>query len=55
MAEEDKAGENLNCDDLINIFVCVDITSMNDEDIIADFQMVDTGNSERENSPIHPA
>lgn len=54
MAEEDKAGENLNCDDLINISVCAEVTSVNDEDIIADFQMVDTRNSERENSPIQP-
>lgn len=43
MAEEDKAGKNLNCDDLTNISVC---TSMNDEEIIDDVQMVDTKYSE---------
>jgi len=37
VAEEEKAGENLNCDDLINIYECADVTSMNDEDIIDDF------------------
>ena len=30
VAEEDKARENLNCDDLINISMCADVTSMND-------------------------
>lgn len=49
MAEEDKAGKNLNCDDLTNISVC---TSMNDEDIIDDVQMVDTKYSEGGNFPI---
>jgi len=55
VAEEDKAGENLNlnCGDLINISMYADIKSMIDEDIIVDIQMVDTRNNERENSPIH--
>lgn len=47
-----KTGENLNCDDLINIYVCAYVTSMNDEDIMDEIQMVDTKNSQRENSPI---
>lgn len=89
VAEENKVEENLNCDDLINIFVCADDTNsnkekvtkfeeelkfleawletpclyeintevavMNREDIIAGVQMVDTGNSEKENCPIQPA
>ena len=33
VAEENKAGENLNCDDLINIFVCVDVTNNNKEKV----------------------
>lgn len=89
MAEENKAEENLNCDDLINIFVCADDTNnnkeklmkfeeeskfleacletpcmyeinievavMNREYIIAGIQMVDTRNSDKENSPIQLA
>ena len=88
MEEEDKAPENLNYDDLMNISMCADVSnnnkeiatnfeeelnfleawletpciyeintevaSINDEEIIADVQMVDTGNSERKHSPIKP-
>lgn len=36
----------------VNIYVCAGVISMNDEDIIVGVQMVDTGNSDRENSPI---
>ena len=32
-----------------------EIARINGEDIIANVQMIDTGNSEKENSPIHPA
>jgi len=32
-----------------------EVALMNDEDIIADVQMIDTINSEKENSPIQPA
>ena len=86
VVEENKAGENLNCDDLINISVCADDTNnnkekvtkfeeelkfleawletpclyevntevalTNGEDIIAVVQLVDTGISEKENSPV---
>ena len=33
MAEENKVEENLNCDDLINISVCADVTNNNKEKV----------------------
>ena len=33
----------------------IEIVVINGEDIIVDVQMIDTGNCEKENSPIHPA
>ena len=45
VAEEDRAGENLKCDNLINIYVCAD-------DNIAEIYMRDTRNGERKQFPI---
>ena len=47
VAEEDRAGENLKCDNLINIYVCAD-------DNIAEIYMRDTRNGERKQFPIKP-
>ena len=47
MAKEDKAGENLKCDNLMNIYVCAD-------DNIAEIYMRNTKNGERKQFPIEP-